>query len=177
MKFTNSLRGSLRESRKLTSIVGCSMLATLNTIVSTFRIVVSNMLEIGFSSLVVGVSGLYYGPILSGIAGFIADTLKYIVRPSGPYFPGFAINECLTGVIYGCFFYHQKVTLKRVILARFCVTFFINIILTSLWLYILYGNHLVASVRIIKNVVMFPLDCFLLYQTLKIAEKINPNHS
>lgn len=69
---------------------------------------ISPTLRIGFSSVFAGVSGMVYGPMLTGFAGVIADTLKYMIRPDGPYFPGFAINEFLTGFIYGCFFYKRK---------------------------------------------------------------------
>ena len=116
---------------------------------------------------------MYYGPICTGFAGVIADTLKYIIRPDGPYFPGFAVNEFLTGMIYGCFFYKKKITLPRVIIARACITVFINLILTSLWLNMMYQSPLFTMVRLIKNVVMFPVDVALLYAALKGAERVH----
>ena len=103
----------------------------------------------------------------------IADTLKYILRPDGPYFPGFALNEFLIGIIYGCFFYQKKITLLRVIIARACITIFINLILTSLWLNMLYQSPLFTMLRLIKNIVMFPVDVALLYAALKGAQRVH----
>ena len=88
------------------------------------------------------------------------------------WFPGFAVNEFLTGMIYGCFFYKKKITLLRVIIARACITVFINLILTSLWLNMMYQSPLFTMVRLIKNVVMFPVDVALLYAALKGAERV-----
>ena len=131
-------------------------------------------LKIGFSSVFAGLSGMVYGPLLTGFAGIIADNLKYILRPDGPYFPFFGINEFLTGMIYGAFFYKKKITLPRVIAARACITVLINLILTSLWLNIMYQSPLFTMVRLVKNIVLFPVDVAVLYFLLKAGEKILP---
>lgn len=166
------IKTSAKEVRRVKSICGCAMLTALNVAVGTLFIPITPTLRIGFSSIFAGVSGMYYGPVITGMAGVIADTLKYIMRPDGPYFPGFAINELLTGMIYGSFFYKKEITLPRVILARLCVTVFINLILTSLWLNIMYQNPLFTMVRLIKNIIMFPMDVALLYAALKAAKRI-----
>ena len=171
------IKDSAQNFRHVKDICGCAMFTALDILLKMVRIDFSNILSIGFSSLAVAVSAFYYGPVLTGIAGVIADTLGYIVHPNGPYFPGFAINAFLTGVIYGCFFYKQEdISWKRVIMARLCITILINLILTPLWLNMMYGNAIFAIPRIIKNVVMFPLDAWLLYIVLKTAKRIQPKH-
>lgn len=163
---------STKELKRVTSICGCAMLTALNVAVGSLFIPITPTLRIGFSSVFAGVSGMIYGPAITGFAGVIADTLKYIIRPDGPYFPGFAINEFLTGMIYGCFFYKKEITLPRVILARACITIFINLILTSLWLNIMYQSPLFTTIRLVKNVVMFPIDVAILYFALKGAQRV-----
>lgn len=110
--------------------------------------------------------------MLTGFAGIIADTLKYIARPDTLYFPGFALNEFLIGMIYGCFFYKKELSFLRVLAARLCITVFINLFLTSLWLNILYQSQLFTLLRIFKNVIMFPIDVALLYFALKATKRI-----
>lgn len=171
------MKDSAHQFKHVRSLCGCSMLTALNMVLHAVRIVITNLLEISFSSLAIAVAALYYGPIMTGVAGIIADTLNYLIRPSGPYFPGFAINAFLTGVIYGCFFYKQKsIHWKRVILARLSITVIINLILTPLWLYMLYGSVFFAVPRIIKNIVMFPIDTWLLYMVLKTALRVAPKY-
>lgn len=168
------LSSSMKEIKKVSSLTGCAMLTALNVAISQFRIVISNILEISFSSVMVGASALLYGPMITALAGGIADTLKFIARPTGPYFPGFTINEILLGFIYGLFFYKKKVTLKRTFAAKLTVTIIINLILTPIWLNILYGQAFLVllSARIVKNIVMLPIETAFLYFVLKTAEKV-----
>lgn len=173
LRLPKLLKESAKEIHRVLSITGTAMLATLNIVVgTTLTIPITPMLKIGFSSLFAAVSGMYYGPIMTGVAGVITDNLKFMLRPNGPYFLGFTINEFLIGMIYGCFFYKKKITLLRVILARLCITVFINLILTSLWLNMMYQNPLFTMARLIKNVLMFPIDVALLYFMLKAAQRI-----
>ena len=174
-KLSQSTKDSANEIKKVSSICGCAMFTALDIILRAIRIDFSAVLSLGFSTLAVAASAMYYGPLLTGLAGIIADTLGHLVHPNGPYFPGFAISAFITGVIYGCFFYKQeKISWKRVILARLCITVVINLILTPLWLNMMYGNALFAVPRIIKNIVMFPLDAWLLYIVLKTALRVRP---
>lgn len=166
------ISSSAKELKRVTSICGCAMLTALNVAVGTLFIPITPTLRIGFSSVFAGVSGMIYGPMITGTAGVIADSLKYMIRPDGPYFPGFAINEFLTGLIYGCFFYKKEITLPRVILARACITIFINLILTSIWLNMMYNSPVFTMIRLIKNVVMFPIDVAILYAALKAAQRV-----
>lgn len=102
------MKTSAEQLRKVPALTGTAMLTALNVVVGTLFIPITPTLRIGFSSIPAAVCGMYYGPICTGFAGVIADTLKYIIRPDGPYFPGFAVNEFLTGMIYGCFFYKKN---------------------------------------------------------------------
>lgn len=177
MLSVSNIKASTSELKKVTSLSGCAMLTTVKAVIAQFTIAVSNILEIGFSGIVVGVTGMYYGPWLSGIAGVIADTIEYILRPSGPYFPGFAINEFVIAFIYGTFFYKQELTWKRVLCAQLLVMLIVNMMLTPLWLNILYGNTFWAlfTARIIPQLLKFPIDCLLMYSLLKTLSRIKHN--
>ena len=164
---------SAREFKSTKAICGVAMLTALNVVAGTLlNIQVTPMLRIGFSSVFAAISAMLYGPLLSGSAGIVADTLKYLIRPDGPYFPGFALNEFLTAFIYGSFFYKKNVSLPRSIIARFFITVIINLTLTSLWLNILYDNPIFTSLRLFKNVIAFPFDCAILYFALQAAQRV-----
>lgn len=177
MSYFQMLKESTHHLKNVSSLCGSAMLLALKNVINMFRIKISNILEIGFSHLVVAVSAMYYGPVLAGICGIIADTLEYIMHPSGPYFPGFALNEFVIGFLYGSFFYKKKITLARVIVARLCVAVITELILTPIWLHILYGNAYMAlvSARIVAQLIKFPIDCALLYFLLTNLQKIRKN--
>lgn len=164
---------SKKELTNARSLSGASVLVALNTIISVFRIQISNILEISFASIMTGVCGFLYGPILTGIASVVGDLVKFMIRPTGAFFLGFTLNEFLIGILYGCFFYKKEITWKRVALARISVVLCINLLLTPIWLNIMYGTPLFAIPRIIKNIVLFPIDVILLYTVLKIAKRIH----
>lgn len=166
---------SADEFKNVTSICVASMMMALNTLLGYFKIIlIPKILIISFSSLAVASCAMFCGPLLTGSVSAVADIIKYIMRPDGPFFPGFTINEFLTGFIYGYFFYQRsEISLKRCISARLLVVLLINLFLTPLWLYILYGNAFWAmvSARLLKNVVMFPIDVTLLYMVTQITSR------
>lgn len=170
------VRESAKAIRNVKKLVGTSLFVALDIILGYFKIVIiPKLLQIGFSSLALAACAYSYGPVIAGIAGVICDNLKYFLNPNGPYMPLFAINEFLVGFIYGLFFYKKDITLKRTICARLVVVLLLNLILTPLWLHLLYGKAFIAlvQVRILKNILMFPFDVALLYAVLNAFKRIN----
>lgn len=164
---------SAKEFKSTKAICGVAMLTALNVVAGTFlNIQVTPMLRIGFSNVFTAMSAMLFGPLLSGCAGVIADTLKFLIRPDGPYFPGFAINEFLIGLIYGIFFYKKEVSITRSTIARLIITILINLTLTSIWLNILYNNPVFTTVRLFKNIIAFPFDVAILHFALKAGQRV-----
>ncbi len=173
-KLKTYWKSAAAEVKNIRSLTGAALVSAMGPILAMMTIIVNQYLQIGFSSLVHAVNGMMFGPVLAGLAGGVADIIKYIIKPTGPFFPGFTLNEILTGVIYGLFFYKRDIKLRDIIIARLLVTVGINLLLTPLWLSIMYGNAFVVMVpaRLIKNVVMLPIDVFLLHTVLNFTKKI-----
>ncbi|MGC3657833.1 folate family ECF transporter S component, partial [Enterococcus faecalis] len=68
---------------------------------------------------------------------------------------------------YGYFYYKKEKSWQRVMLARLLVTVLINIILTPLWLSLMYGVKLANFAwwvpRLIKTVIFFPIQVIATY--------------
>jgi ECF transporter S component (folate family) len=167
MNFIESVNESAKELKKAKSITGSALFAAMNIILDYFRIVVSASLEISFAFLALAVGGMLYGPVVTAIMGGVADVVAFLVKPNGFFFPGFTFNTMLSGFIYGMFFYKKQITLKRVALAVLTTTIVINLILTPIWLKIMYGNELFAVVRLIKNAIQYPINVGLCYIVCK----------
>ena len=170
--FMADIRESAGQIKQVRSLTGGAMLTALNLILNSMRIVVSSMLEISFAFLAIAAAGLLYGPVMAGVIAVIADTIGFFLSPSGGFFPGFTLSAFLSGFLFGMFFYKKKVTVKRVIAASFCHMILFNLILTPLWLNIMYGSALMSSVRAIKAVLCFPIDTALLFLVLKTVETV-----
>lgn len=164
------------EFKRVSSISIAAMMMALNTLLGYFKIIlIPKILTISFASLAVASCAVVCGPLLSACMAAVADVIKYVVRPDGPFFIGFTVNEFLTGFIYGLFFYKRnEVSLLRCICARLLIVVLINLFLTPLWLYVMYGNAFWAmvSARLLKNAVMFPIDVALLYLVLTTTGKV-----
>lgn len=95
-----------------------------------------NMVKVQFSFLPVAVAGTLFGPLPALLVGALGDVLAFILAPSGAYIPGFTVSAALSGLIYGCFFYQNRVSLPRVI-AAWCVNVLVvETFLAALWFYI-----------------------------------------
>lgn len=176
------LKESVQQLKKIEIIVVNALLLAMNTVLGAFSIMIGEFIRIGFSFLTLAMAGMLYGPVIGGLFGGLGDVINYFVRPSGPFFPGFTLNGILTGVIYGVIFYQKKITIKRTLLAKLIITLFIDLGLTTYWLSILYGQAfmILLPMRIIKSIIMFPIDVILLYLVLTRITLIIPklvNHN
>ena len=146
---------SAAELKNLRSLTGSGLLSALSVILNQFTIFFSQVLRVSFTFLPIALSGMLYGPVLTGSLGAVVDILKYFTRnDGGAFFPGFTISEFIVGFLYGLFLYRKLVN---------------NLFLTPLWLSMLYGDAFVALVaaRFVKNIIMLPIETALLYVILK----------
>ena len=79
----------------------------------------------------------------------------------------------LAGILYGLWYYQRPVRLWRVVSCKLMATVLFNFLLTPLWLHVMYGQAFVvlSSMRIVKNIIKFPVDVVLLMLVLKACEQ------
>lgn len=161
---------SAKEIKSLHTIVLCAAFGAIAIILGSLTIAVGNTLKIGFSGLPNQMVAALFGPVTAGIFGGAMDIIKYILKPTGPFFPGFTINAILAGIIYGCFYYDpmkkgQKISFLRVLLAEAVVAVIINMLLGTYWISVLYGKGFLALLpaRVTKNILMTPINSTLFY--------------
>ncbi len=178
-KLWRLLKSSAGELKHVSTISATGMLVALDIVFSLFRITLSPTLEISFAYLPLAIGGMLYGPVVGGVIGALADVLGYFLRPNGPFFPGFTLNALLSGAIYGFFLYRRPATLKRTAVVTAVITVVINLALNTLWLSIMYGKAFIVllAARVVKNLVMYPIDTALLLVMLKALERIRVRRS
>ena len=76
------------------------------------------------------------------------------------------------GVLYGCFLYKRPISLVRVLAAELTVSVICNMLLGTLWLSMLYGKGFLAllPMRVLKNLIMWPVNSMLFYTIGKTLE-------
>lgn len=119
--------------------------------------------------LVNAMGAMIFGPVVAALAACVSDLLGFLLFPQGgTYFLPYMFVEVAGSVLFALFFYRAKVTVTRVILARFSMDLFVNIILNSLvsmWYYaVIMGKSYAFMIlpAVIKNLCMFPIEAFIL---------------
>lgn len=150
------------------------MFLALASICGFFNLPLSQLVEIRFGSLVLAVCGSILGPIVTAIVGACSDIIAFVIKPTGPYFPGFTISAAVSGLIFGLFLYKKEATVWRIFLAVCVHTLVVGVCLNSIWLSILYENAflVVLSSRIVKELVMLPINTVLLTVIVKSTRKV-----
>lgn len=157
---------SWNELKHLKTIVVVAMFVAIGVVLGfMFSIQVTDFLRIGFSFIANEMTALLYGPVVGGIMGGITDLLKYLVKPTGAYFLGFALNAILAGVIYGAILYHRPIRFTRILAAKVIVAVFVNLLLGTYWLTIMYGKGFLALLpaRALKQLCSVPIESLLFF--------------
>lgn len=174
-KFTKlSVVKSFQELKSLKTVMACGLLAALAVILSYVASVdLGPFIKIGFSGIPNRVTDFLFGPFVGGVFGGMLDLLKYFIKPSGPFFPGFTLDAILGGIIYGFFLYRRPVKLWRLLAAGFLVKAIVNCGLNTLWISMLYGKAFMVLLpaRALKNLIMWPIDAMILFFVLTAVEK------
>lgn len=108
------------------------------------------------------VTAMIFGPFWTAVGAAVADILGMALFPKGAYFVGFTINAFVGGLIYGYFFYKKELSVKNITAAVLSVTVLVNLILTPIWLMIMYDVPLDSLAiwipRLIKTAIWMPLQ-------------------
>ena len=126
--------------------------------------------------LINAMGAMIFGPVVAALAACVSDFAGYLLFPQGGvYFLPYMFVEVAGSVLFALFFYRAKVTVTRVILARFSMDLFVNIILNSfvsMWYYAaVLGKSYTFMIlpAVIKNLGLFPIESFLLSLFLSVV--------
>ena len=170
-QFTDSFR-ALRQTRTITT---AGLLLAIQMVLSSYGVIeVTDSLKISLAHLAIAPTAILFGPVVAGIQGALSDILGFMLKPTGPYFPGFTLTAALLGVIYGMLLYKTKRTTWQIILARVIVCVFVNIGLNTVFLTMLYGPSRLATLplRAFKNIIQLPIDCLMLGAVSRAVKRI-----
>ena len=164
---------SFRELKDTRTLVASAMLLAIAVVLGFYTLPLTESIKIGFAYLANELAGMLFGPVVGAIIGGTADILKFIVNPTGPFFPGFTISGICGGLIYGCILYKKPLHIGRIILANSLVTVLVNLLLNTYWISMLYGNAFVALLpaRIVKQLIMLPIEVILFYTVARVLAK------
>lgn len=162
-KFATNLKSSFNELKNLKSISICALFMALSIILGSLSFQITPTIKVGLAFICNSMIGLMFGPITGAVFGGVSDILKYIVAPTGVFFPGFTISAILGGFIYGIGMYKKPVSILRCAITKLVVIVIVNIVLNSIWLRIMYHTPIeyLLTTRIVKELIMYPIETAL----------------
>ncbi|NTV78112.1 MAG: folate family ECF transporter S component [Clostridiales bacterium] len=163
---------SWKELSNLRCITLLAMLGAISMVLGYFTIMPVPSVKITFTFLPGGIVYYLFGPVVGAIFAGAMDILNYIVRPTGPFFFGFTLSAVLTGLIYGSFLYKRPYSVKRILITNLIHMVLIDLLLNTFWLSLLYGDAFLVllPMRLLKEIIMLPVETILLYIILKRVE-------
>ena len=163
------------EFKRLDVLIFAALMIALRVALKSISIPIAANLRINIAFFINAFGAMVFGPVVAIAAAAVSDTLGCLLFPTGPYFFPFIFIEIAGSLIFALFLYRTEVTALRVTLSRFCIDFFVNIVLNTpvMWLYyqMMLGKNyrIFDALRIVKNLVMFPLEAVLLVLFLRVV--------
>lgn len=160
-------------SADLRFIIFAALIAALRVAVKSLKIPLAPGIYLTFDCYFNALGSAVYGPLLALLVGAVSDTVGAILFPTGPYFFPFILVEMSSSFLFALFLWEKRITPGRVLLSKFTVNFVCNILLNSFlmkWYYAVFYSdkvyRLFNLVRVVKNLVTFPLEAMLIVAVL-----------
>lgn len=160
---------------KTKQLVVASIMIALCGIAGLTSIYIYNQsVKLSFMFLPISVIGSSLPPFISIPAGILGDFINWYCKPVGAYFPGYGLSSAITVIIYGAFLYKKEVKIWRVAAARGVVLIFIDLLLNMYWGTLVTGQaiNIIFIPRIVKSIIEYPIDVYLIYLFTKLTRKI-----
>ena len=155
------------EMKNPRTLIFAALILALRIAAKPISINIAGDLNEGVGFIINAFGSMVYGPVVALLSGALSDTLGFLVFPSGVYFPGYLITEMAGSFVFALFLYRAEISIPRLILCRFCICFFVNILLaypihTAYYSIMLGKDYNLTWIRIVKNIVLFPIEAVLL---------------
>lgn len=172
-------RDAAMELKDTKMLVLTALLIALRVALKPAAIPLGPQLSIQTAMLATALGAMIFGPVMAIPAAIISDTIGFLLWPNGDYFLPFVLTEIASTMIYALLLYRAKPSSLRVVLARFFICFFVNMILQTgiiAWQYVWMGNPEAAKkqvlgiftiARLFKNLCMFPIESVVMTLFLK----------
>ncbi len=173
-------RQALADFKTLRILVFAALMIALRIALKPIGIPIAADLRINVAFFVNAYGAMVFGPVVAIFAAAITDVLGFLVYPNGVYFFPFILTEIAGSLIFALFLYRTEISTTRIILCRFCIDLFVNVVLTTPIMAMYYTMVMGRSyalfdlLRIIKNLAMFPVESLLLIIFFRLV--IPPTH-
>ena len=161
-------------------LVITALMIALRIALKPFAVYIGPQMAIQTATLATALGAMIFGPVVAIPAAIVSDTVGFMIFPTGDYFLPFMLTEIASTMAYALCLYRAKPSATRVMVARFIICFFVNVILQQFifaWQYTYMGNPekakdaimgIMTVSRIFKNLFFFPIETVVITLFLKV---------
>lgn len=169
-----------KKSISVKSLVLLGLMIALNVVLGRLSIQFTPEVRISvFGFIPIALAGYLMGPVYGALTGAAGDILNYLLftHAFGAYFPGYTVTALLSGLWYGVVLHEKKMTLLRAIVCIVPVIVLGEMLLNSVWVYIMYNKTFWAKLplRLLTNVIECPVKVALVLGMTKLLDRF-PKH-
>ena len=170
-------RDAALELKDTKMLVFAALMIALRVALKLVYIPLAPNLKINTAFIANAMGAMVFGPVVGIVAAVASDVLGVLLS-GDTYFLPFVLTEIAGSLIFALFLYRVKLTPTRVMLSRFCICLFVNILLQTPLMMLYYqimmgGKMYVLTVpHILKNLFMFPIESVVLTLFLAVLRKI-----
>ncbi len=172
-------RDAAAELKDVKMLVFAALMIALRVALKLVAIPLAPSLKINTAFIANALGAMVFGPVVAAISAVVSDVLGCIVTGDiATYFPPMVLTEVAGSVIFALFLYRAKLTPTRTMLSRFCICFFVNVLLQTplmMWYYKVYfgsSSYVLTIPGIVKNLFMFPIESVVLTLFLRLIQPI-----
>ena len=167
---------SAREFKSLHTVILCGLMGALGIILKMFASIPFGPFTITYAWIPNRIVDFIFGPAVGAVYGGVMDIVKFMLKPTGTFNLGYTAVAVLAGLVFGTILYKKPVSFMRIVFAQSLVKIFINAGLSTYLMAFERGEAFMAlmPVRLVKNLIMIPLDSILLFVVLTALMKVLP---
>ncbi len=168
-------KSSIKKMKQISTLTLGSMLVALFVLSSVFLdFYPSDSIKISFGFLFIATAGYLCGPLMAILVGGLGDFLTWVIHPHGALNVGITLCMMLMGLLLGLFYYNEKPSLPRCIIASVTETVLIELLCKTYALKALYGTSFGALflLRLLPAGIMLILMILLTFSFFKAIQPI-----
>jgi ECF transporter S component (folate family) len=148
-------------------LVQLALMLALTVLLMRFSITLPYV-NISLTYLPIALTGMLFGPVAGAAVGFLSNELDALLRGFG-FNPLYSLIPMLKGLMYGLLLFGRVPGRRQIFLVQALIDIFLHILANTVLLYLFYNKGAFGALplRILKNVMFFPIEVFTL---IKLSE-------
>lgn len=176
VELPKTFGNSAKELKSLQTVVFCGLMGALSIILKMLASINFGPFTITYAWIPNRIVDSMFGPAIGALYGGIMDIIKFIMKPTGEFNLAYTAIAMLAGLIFGAVLYNKPVSFMRIFFAQAIVKIFVNAGITTYLMAFERGQAFMALLpaRLVKNLIMIPLDSIILFVVLVALMKVLP---